>query len=94
MVRLVQGHSPAKLGSMATALVAADTAILDRRMSGRTGDGVTRTIRRSHPTSTVIVVSAFQPDEATATDLDCDRYIAKPIQRADLIGAIETETSV
>ncbi|AZH26076.1 response regulator [Haloplanus aerogenes] len=71
-----------------------DAAILDRRMPGRTGDDVAREIKMSHPTCAVVLVSALQPGEATSTDLECDRYVTKPVRRGDLIGAIEAAASL
>lgn len=67
-----------------------DVAVLDGRLPAVAGDDVTRLGRATHPGCTVVVVSAFDGDDGPSGS-DYDRYLTKPIRRAELVTAVERE---
>lgn len=65
-----------------------DVAVLDRGMPELTGDKVAATIRSTHPDCTILVVSAFEPDDGIE-DWAYDRYVTKPIEREELATMVD-----
>lgn len=72
---------------------AVDVAVLDRGMPETSGGEVARTIESTYPGCSVIVVSAYRPDDHIEED-DYDHYLTKPIRRDELLDAVEREASV
>lgn len=65
-----------------------DVLICDRQMPELRGHEVLQRIEQQGYDIPVIVVSAYEPDYHLHTD-DVDVYLVKPIDRDDLLGALE-----
>ena len=65
-----------------------DTAILDRRMPGMSGDELLQEIRDSIEDIQVMMVSSVTPD-LDIIEMPFDQYLPKPVDRDALQGAIE-----
>jgi len=67
-----------------------DVVLLDRRMPGVSGDDVLRTIRERGVDCRVIMITAVDPD-FDIIDMAFDDYLCKPIEKDDLVAAIEQQ---
>jgi len=65
-----------------------DVAVLDRRMPETSGDEVAGAIAATYPDCTVVIASAFQPDE-NIDEQTYDRYLTKPVSRDELLETID-----
>lgn len=65
-----------------------DIILLDRRMPGLSGKEVLQSIRQRGASQQIIMATAVQPTEELAS-IDVDDYLPKPIDRAELIEAVE-----
>lgn len=72
---------------------AVDIILLDRRMPVKSGDEVLSHIRATGWDGQVIMVTAVEPS-VDAIHMEFDAYLAKPIDREDLIEAIEQQRRV
>ncbi|QLH75942.1 response regulator [Halosimplex rubrum] len=69
---------------------AVDVVLLDRRMPQVSGDDVLSTIRERGLDTRVIMITAVDPD-FDIVDMPFDDYLCKPVQKADLVAAIEQQ---
>ena len=69
---------------------AVDVVLLDRRMSGLSGDGVLARIREDGYTGRVIMVTAIDPD-LDIIEMPFDDYLCKPIDTETLTEAIDQQ---
>ena len=67
-----------------------DVVLLDRRMPGVSGDEVLETIRERGADCRVIMITAVDPD-FDIIDMAFDDYLCKPIEKDDLVAAIEQQ---
>lgn len=66
-----------------------DIVLLDRRITGLSGDAVAAEIRDRHPECMVAIISAVGPS-IDATEPLFDMYLKKPVLPEDLVDAVET----
>lgn len=69
---------------------AVDVVLLDRRMPKVSGDDVLSTIRDRGLDTRVIMITAVDPD-FDIVDMPFDDYLCKPVQKGDLVAAIEQQ---
>lgn len=69
-----------------------EVVLLDRRMTGLSGDEVLSLLRASGYDCSVIIVSAIDPS-IERLEADWDDYLVKPISKATLLEKIERVTS-
>ncbi|QLH80271.1 response regulator [Halosimplex pelagicum] len=69
---------------------AVDVVLLDRRMPQVSGDDVLSTIRDRGLDTRVIMITAVDPD-FDIVDMPFDDYLCKPVQKEDLVAAIEQQ---
>jgi len=67
-----------------------DVMLLDRRMPDISGDDVLAEIRQRELDCRVIMITAVDPDFGII-DMEFDDYLCKPVEKADLEGAIEQQ---
>ncbi|ELZ27417.1 response regulator receiver protein [Halosimplex carlsbadense 2-9-1] len=67
-----------------------DVVLLDRRMPQISGDEVLSTIRDRGLDIRVIMITAVDPD-FDIVDMPFDDYLCKPVQKEDLVAAIEQQ---
>jgi len=67
-----------------------DVVLLDRRMPQVSGDDVLSTIRKRGLDIRVIMITAVDPD-FDIVDMPFDDYLCKPVQKEDLVAAIEQQ---
>jgi DNA-binding response OmpR family regulator len=67
-----------------------DVVLLDRRMPGVSGDDVLEEIRDRGIDCRVIMITAVDPD-FDIIDMQFDDYLCKPIEKDDLVAAIEQQ---
>ncbi|WP_123536384.1 response regulator [Halosimplex salinum] len=67
-----------------------DVVLLDRRMPQVSGDEVLSTIRDRGLDTRVIMITAVDPD-FDIVDMPFDDYLCKPVQKEDLVAAIEQQ---
>ncbi len=67
-----------------------DVVLLDRRMPELSGDEVLEKIRERELDCRVIMVTAVDPD-FDIVDMPFEDYLCKPVDRSDLLGAIERQ---
>jgi DNA-binding response OmpR family regulator len=72
---------------------APDIILLDRHMPAMSGDEVLERIREQGIESRVIMVTAVDPG-LDVLDLPFDDYLSKPVDRADLIAAVDQQCRV
>ena len=72
---------------------ATDVVLLDRRMPGMTGDEVLERIRERGIDCQVIMLTAIDPGFDTI-GMPFDDYLCKPVERDDLLGAIEQQLRI
>jgi DNA-binding response OmpR family regulator len=65
-----------------------DLVLLDRRMPGTSGDDVLETLREDGHECPVVMVTAVEPGEGMV-ELPFDEYVIKPVNREDLLDAVE-----
>lgn len=65
-----------------------DVVLLDRHMPDRSGDEVLEAIRERDLACRVIMLTAVDPD-FDILEMPFDDYLCKPVQKADLVAAIE-----
>jgi len=70
-----------------------DVVLLDRRMPDLAGDEVLAEMRDRGLDCSVVMVTAVDPD-FDIVEMPFDDYICKPVDRDDLVDAIETQLSV
>ena len=70
-----------------------DVVLLDRHMPSMSGDAVLEEIREMEVDSRIIMVTAVDPG-LDVLDLPFDDYLSKPVDRADLIAAVDTQCQV
>jgi DNA-binding response OmpR family regulator len=69
-----------------------DLVLLDRRMPGTSGDEVLKTLREDGHDCPVVMVTAVEPDDGMV-ELPFDEYVVKPIDREDLLDAVDQALS-
>jgi DNA-binding response OmpR family regulator len=69
---------------------AVDVVLLDRRMPKVSGDDVLSTIRDRGLDTRVVMITAVDPD-FDIVDMPFDDYLCKPVQKEDLVAAIEQQ---
>jgi DNA-binding response OmpR family regulator len=69
---------------------AVDVVLLDRRMPKVSGDEVLSTIRDRGLDTRVVMITAVDPD-FDIVDMHFDDYLCKPVQKEDLVAAIEQQ---
>ncbi|MEF8784042.1 MAG: response regulator [Haloarculaceae archaeon] len=69
-----------------------DVVLLDRRMPDLSGDEVLERIRSDYETK-VIMLTAVEPG-LDILEMDFDDYLCKPIEKSDLVAAIEQQLRV
>ncbi|MEN3340067.1 MAG: hypothetical protein V7647_3743, partial [Acidobacteriota bacterium] len=64
--------------------------LMDQRLPGLSGSDTTRAIRREFPDARIVVLSTYVCDEEIykALEFGAMAYLAKSVQREELIGAI------
>ncbi|WP_459194423.1 response regulator [Halosimplex sp. J119] len=67
-----------------------DVVLLDRRMPEVSGDDVLAAIRERGLDTRVIMITAVDPD-FDIVDMPFDDYLCKPVQKGDLVAAIEQQ---
>ena len=67
-----------------------DVVLLDRRMPQVSGDEVLSTIRDRGLDTRVVMITAVDPD-FDIVDMPFDDYLCKPVQKEDLVAAIEQQ---
>jgi len=67
-----------------------DVVLLDRRMPQVSGDEVLSTIRERGLDVRVVMITAVDPD-FDIVDMPFDDYLCKPVQKEDLVAAIEQQ---
>jgi len=67
-----------------------DVVLLDRRMPQVSGDDVLSAIRDRELDTRVIMITAVDPD-FDIVDMPFDDYLCKPVQKDDLVAAIEQQ---
>jgi DNA-binding response OmpR family regulator len=67
-----------------------DVVLLDRHMPGLSGDEVLADIREQPVQTRVVMVTAIDP-ELDILDLPFDDYLCKPVEKDDLVDAIEQQ---
>jgi DNA-binding response OmpR family regulator len=72
---------------------AVDVVLLDRRMPDMSGDEVLEKIRDQGYDCRVIMVTAVDPD-FDIVEMPFDDYLQKPVNREEVLGAIEQQLSV
>jgi len=72
------------------AVDAVDIVLLDRRMPDLSGDEVLETLRERNLDCRVIMLTAVDPD-FDIIDMPFDDYLCKPVQKKDLVAAIEQQ---
>jgi DNA-binding response OmpR family regulator len=70
-----------------------DVVLLDRRMPDVSGDEVLDRIRNADYTCRVIMLTAVNPG-LDIVEMDFDDYLCKPVEKADLVAAIEQQLRV
>jgi len=70
-----------------------DVVLLDRHMPGMSGDEVLDRIRERELETRVIMVTAIDPD-LDVLDMPFDDYLSKPVDRADVIAAVDQQCQV
>jgi len=70
-----------------------DVVLLDRRMPDLSGDEVLEKIRENGLDVRVIMVTAVDPD-FDIVDMPFDDYLQKPVNREEVLGAIDQQLSV
>jgi len=70
-----------------------DVVLLDRRMPDVTGDDVLAEIRETGHDCRVIMLTAVDPT-MDIVEMDFDDYLCKPIEKQDLVAAIEQQLRV
>ncbi|MFB6112141.1 MAG: response regulator [Halobacteriaceae archaeon] len=66
-----------------------DVVLLDRRMPDMSGDEVLEEIKARELSCRVVMVTAVEPD-FDVLEMGFDEYLVKPVQREDLVEAIDT----
>jgi len=64
--------------------------LLDRRMPGLSGSEVLEELREREFDCRVALVTAVDPDFHIVDPADFDAYLTKPVDRDDLVGAVES----
>jgi DNA-binding response OmpR family regulator len=72
---------------------AVDVVLLDRRMPGLSGDEVLERIRDADHACRVVMLTAVDPG-MDILRMDFDDYLCKPIEKKDLVAAIEQQLRV
>jgi DNA-binding response OmpR family regulator len=67
-----------------------DVVLLDRRMPDVSGDEVLESVREAGYDCRVIMITAVDPD-FDIVDMPFDDYLCKPVQKGDLVAAIEQQ---
>ena len=67
-----------------------DAVLLDRRMPGLSGDEVLERIRERGLECRVVMLTAVDPG-LDIVEMDFDDYLCKPVEKADLVAAIEQQ---
>lgn len=67
-----------------------DAAVVHSRAHAANGDEIAQKITSAYPSCAVVMVTPFGT-LAGAERRRCDRHLTKPIQRTDLVGAVEGE---
>jgi CheY-like chemotaxis protein len=70
-----------------------DIVLLDRHMPKMSGDEVLEQIRERELKTRVIMVTAIDPDLGVL-DMPFDDYLSKPVDRADLLAAVDQQCQV
>ncbi|WP_350355840.1 response regulator [Natronomonas marina] len=70
-----------------------DVVLLDRHMPAMSGDEVLGRIRERELETRVIMVTAIDPD-LDVLDMPFDDYLSKPVDRADVIAAVDQQCQV
>lgn len=70
-----------------------DIVLLDRHMPKMSGDEVLERIREQELQTRVIMVTAIDPDLGVL-DMPFDDYLSKPVDRADLLAAVDQQCQV
>jgi CheY-like chemotaxis protein len=70
-----------------------DVVLLDRHMPEMSGDEVLERIRERELKTRVIMVTAIDPDLGVL-DMPFDDYLSKPVDRADLLAAVDQQCQV
>jgi CheY-like chemotaxis protein len=70
-----------------------DVVLLDRHMPAMSGDEVLERIRERELETRVIMVTAIDPD-LDVLDMPFDDYLSKPVDRADVIAAVDQQCQV
>jgi CheY-like chemotaxis protein len=70
-----------------------DIVLLDRHMPKMSGDEVLERIRERELKTRVIMVTAIDPDLGVL-DMPFDDYLSKPVDRADLLAAVDQQCQV
>lgn len=65
-----------------------DVVLLDRRMSGMSGDEVLERLRETGHDCAVVMVTAVEPDQGIV-ELPFDEYVVKPADRTELLETVE-----
>ncbi|MFO7925350.1 MAG: response regulator [Halobacteriota archaeon] len=65
-----------------------DLVLLDRRMPGTSGDDVLEALREDGHDVPVVMVTAVEPEEGMI-ELPFDEYVLKPIDRTNLLEAVD-----
>jgi ActR/RegA family two-component response regulator len=87
----------ARAGSEAIGMVATmphlDAAIVDLVLPGAGGLDVAGAIRRAHPDCRIVAVTGFSAPaiESAFLAAGADRFLAKPVELADLLAALDVE---
>jgi len=70
-----------------------DVVLLDRHMPKMSGDEVLERLRERELKTRVIMVTAIDPDLGVL-DMPFDDYLSKPVDRADLLAAVDQQCQV
>jgi DNA-binding response OmpR family regulator len=70
-----------------------DVVLLDRRMPDQSGDDVLEWIREEAFDCRVVMLTAVDPGRGIL-DMSFDDYLCKPVEKDDLVGAIEQQLQV
>jgi DNA-binding response OmpR family regulator len=70
-----------------------DVVLLDRRMPGLSGDEVLERIRDADYECRIVMLTAVDPG-MDILEMDFDDYLCKPVEKADLVAAIEQQLRV
>jgi len=70
-----------------------DVVLLDRHMPGLSGDEVLDRLREREVRTRVVMVTAVDPGLGVL-DMPFDDYLSKPVERADLLAAVDQQCQV